>query len=418
MAKSGESCGVGCAFVGATSRKFNLAGCLMTAVFMFGQFASAGDLKITLPKRSHLTPVQRLNREGVESVRKHSYAKAEASFYKAYLLDPDDPFTLNNLGYVAELQGAIERAQRFYALAAQGSTDAQVVLASSDAFKSKTVNHSAANIAIAQNASLNASQNASLGVNHSNVEAVQLLSQGKASEVDLLLQDTLKHDPRNAFTLNNLGVAKEMEGESQDALKYYDAAAALHSDAAALVTMNHSWQGKPVGEMAAQNAKTLRKRLSQHQSTEVKVAELNLRGVSAVNRNDLKSAQQDFSSAYELDPQNAFALNNIGYLAELGGDRETAEYFYNRAKATAKPKVTVGLASRRSAEGAKLSKLAAESDSKVEAKVAADRGVRREKGEPIQLRRRDNSLVTEPTVTEPTISVEPGSQPAQNSPDR
>src|SRR5579862_8575881 len=88
--------------------------------------AHAGDIKITLPKRSHLTPVQRLNREGVEAVRKHNYNKAEAFFYKAYLLDPDDPFTLNNLGYVSELQGQVDRAQRFYTLAGQEATDANI----------------------------------------------------------------------------------------------------------------------------------------------------------------------------------------------------------------------------------------------------------------------------------------------------
>ena len=60
--------------------------------------AHAGDLKITIPKHSKLTPVQRLNREGVEAVRKHNYKKAEQLFYKAYLFDPDDAFTLNNLG--------------------------------------------------------------------------------------------------------------------------------------------------------------------------------------------------------------------------------------------------------------------------------------------------------------------------------
>src|SRR5271154_933728 len=88
--------------------------------------AQAGDLKINIPKRSTLTPVQRLNRDGVDAVRKHNYAKAEELFYKAYLFDPDDPFTLNNLGYISELQGQIDRAQRFYALAAEQSSDAVI----------------------------------------------------------------------------------------------------------------------------------------------------------------------------------------------------------------------------------------------------------------------------------------------------
>ena len=100
-----------------------------TAVVL--QTASAGDIRITIPRGSKLTPVQRLNREGVEAVRKRNYKKAEELFYKAYLFDPEDAFTLNNLGYISEMQGQIDRAQRFYALSAEHSSDATVDLASS-----------------------------------------------------------------------------------------------------------------------------------------------------------------------------------------------------------------------------------------------------------------------------------------------
>jgi hypothetical protein len=84
----------------------------------------AGDtLKITIPRRSESTPVQRLNREGVEAVKRLHFDKAAALFYKAYLYDPGDPFTLNNLGYISELQGDLDSAHKFYALASeQGST--------------------------------------------------------------------------------------------------------------------------------------------------------------------------------------------------------------------------------------------------------------------------------------------------------
>jgi len=37
------------------------------------QTAPAADLKINLPRRSKLTPVQRLNREGVEAIRKNKW---------------------------------------------------------------------------------------------------------------------------------------------------------------------------------------------------------------------------------------------------------------------------------------------------------------------------------------------------------
>src|SRR5580658_1238946 len=90
--------------------------------------ARAGDLKLTIPRRSQLTLVQRLNREGVDAIRKQRYEKAETLFYKAYLFDPGDPFTLNNLGYISELQGQLERAQKFYKLAAEQGSNANIDL--------------------------------------------------------------------------------------------------------------------------------------------------------------------------------------------------------------------------------------------------------------------------------------------------
>src|SRR5437588_4182253 len=191
--------------------------------------ARAGDLKITLPRGSHFTPVQRLNREGVEAIRKHNYEKAEVLFYKAYLLDPDDPFTLNNLGYIAELQGQVDRAQRFYQLAGQQASDAVIERASSQRVEGRPIKEALA------------VSDPPLQINHDNVEAVRSLSQGRAPEADLLLQNDLKSDPQNIFTLNNLGVAKEMEGESQEALKYYDAASASRSDVVAVVTLDRTW---------------------------------------------------------------------------------------------------------------------------------------------------------------------------------
>jgi len=346
--------------------------------------ARAKDLKITLPKRSHLTPVQRLNQEGVEAIRKHSYDKAETAFYKAYLLDPDDPFTLNNLGYVAELQGRVDRAQQFYSLAGQQATDAVIDRASSAKVEGRSMKEAMA------------LTDMPLEINHDNVEAVRLLSQGRAPEADLLLQNVLKQNPQNVFTLNNMGVAKEMEGESEAALKYYDAAAAMSSDATAVVTLNQSWRGKPVNELASQNARNLRSRLETQKTPEERVAELNIRGVSDINRNDFTAAEQAFRNAYSLDPQNVFALNNIGYLSEIEGDRETAQFFYDKVQELGGAGVTVGLATRRSAEGMKLSQVASESESKVDAKVAQDRAALRRQHQPILLRRRDNSVVQEP----------------------
>ena len=36
--------------------------------------------------------------------------------------------------------------------------------------------------------------------------------------------------------------------------------------------------------------------------------------------------------AYQKDAQNAFTLNNLGYVSELAGDRESAEMYYEAAR--------------------------------------------------------------------------------------
>ena len=351
--------------------------------------ASAKDLKITIPRPSHLTPVQKLNQEGVKAIQKHNYERAETLFYKAYLLDPDDPFTLNNLGYISELQGQVERAQNFYSLAGEEPTDAVIAKASSRHLEGRSVKEA---LAI---------PDMPLQINHDNVQAVRLLSQGRAPEADLLLQKVLKQSPDNIFTLNNLGVAKEMEGESDAALQYYDQAAAMHTAAEAIVTLNRAARGRAVNELAADNARLLRKRLAAHTGPETEVAELNIRGVSAVNRNDMKAADQNFRKAYQLDPNNAFALNNIGYISEIEGDRESAEFFYEKAQSVPGAGRPVGLATRRTAEGESLGQVATANDDDVAKVVDRDRELRRLRREPILLHRRDNSVVQEPAAGQP-----------------
>src|ERR1700723_3130399 len=86
----------------------------------------ASDLRVPIPGKSISTPSQRLNRDGVAELKRGHQGKAKRLFYRAYLLDPDDPFTLNNLGYVAELEGDADRPLRYYARASPSHTDATI----------------------------------------------------------------------------------------------------------------------------------------------------------------------------------------------------------------------------------------------------------------------------------------------------
>jgi Flp pilus assembly protein TadD len=369
--------------------------------------AGARDLKLTLPKHSELTLVQRLNREGVDAIRKQQYERAETLFFKAYLFDPGDPFTLNNLGYISELQGQLERAQKFYALSSEQATDAVIDRANAKRLEGKPMRDAFGTL-----------QDKPMQVNRMNVEAIRLLSAGRAPEADLLLQKALTLDPRNIFTLNNIGVAKEARGDYDEALTYYVAVAGSHSKEPVIVTLNRAWRGKPVSTMAADSAKKLRERMQKAASSQAQAALLAVRGVSATNRNDWPTARKDFLKSYSLDPYSAFSLNNIGYLSEMDGDLETAEFFYARAQKAEDAKVRVGLATRSSAEGKHLLAVATDSDQKVDGRILQENQARRRHAGPIELKHRDDTPVVEPTVSpdEPQSSIVPSSVPSTSDP--
>jgi Flp pilus assembly protein TadD len=360
-----------------------LAGCL--AVALAAPAVLAQDLHIKLPKRSHPTPVQKLNQDGVKAIQNHDYDKAKKLFYRAYLLDPNDPFTLNNLGYIAEVDGDLDRAQRFYTLAAEQPSEAAIARATNPDAKGKQVADVAGN-AIDQQ----------MEINRSNVYAMGLLMKDRAPEADIVLQKALKLDPHNPFTLNNLGFAKEKEGELEEAVKYYSQAAATGSNEPVVVTLHKDWRGKPIREIAEDNAKAVEKVLKHGETPEQRIARLNLRGVSAINRNQRDLARKYFEEAYKIDPNNSFTLNNMGYLAEMDGDRETAQFFYAKAREGAASDAKVALATRRDMEGQRMGAVAAVNDQTVDDAIQRTLEARRREGGPVSLMTRSDRPVAEP----------------------
>lgn len=361
-----------------------------------GVAAQAQQLRLPLPKKSKYTPVQQLNRDGVAALKKHDISKAKRLFYKAYLIDPNDPFTLNNLGYVSELEGSLERAQRYYDQAKANTSEAVIDRSTADEANGKTVASVAGRTAEGQ-----------MKVNELNSEALGLLNRDRAPEADVVLQAALKIDAKNPFTLNNMGFAKEKEGELESAIRYYDNSAATGSREPIVIAFNKSWRGKPISEVAQQNAEKSRKELSKSQDMQARVARLNLRGVSAMNRNDRKVARENFEQAYKADPKNSFALNNMGYLAELEGDTETAQSFYEQAQRAERARQKVMVSTRPEVEGQTVGHVAEQSTTLVESSFEARAEARRRSGAPPALRTRDNRIIVEPKTKPPSTNTTP-----------
>lgn len=350
------------------------------AVIAFTISAAARDLKINVPKRTESTPVQKLNREGVKAVQKNEIAKAEKLFYKAYLIDPDDPFTLNNLGYISELQGKVERAQQYYQLAAKENSEAIVADASMDNVKGRKLSEVTSGYGSLE-----------LGVNRGNIEAMRLLQQGRTSEAENILRHTLTQDLKNPFTINNLGYVMEAEGDLNAALSYYTEAEALRSNQSVVVAFDSHWRGKPISEVAAANAQAIQQRLETQESPEARAARLSLEGVYALNHNNSAKARTLFDQAYRVDPQDAFALNNRGYVSEMDGDQESANDYYTAAKEASDAAAQVAVTNHSEMKGVSLSDVANNNDQITEANMEARQAERRRQGGPIELRRRDNT---------------------------
>jgi Flp pilus assembly protein TadD len=369
---------------------------LALPVLLVALQAGAQEVRIPLPKKSKYTPIQQLNRDGVAALKKHDIAKAKRLFYKAYLIDPNDPFTLNNLGYIAELEGSLDRAQRYYDQAQANTSEAVVDRSTAEEVQGKTVAKIAGHTA-----------EGPMKVNQLNSEALGLLNQDRAPEADVVLQQALKLDPRNPFTLNNMGYAKEKEGEIEKAISFYESSAATGSREPIVIAFNKNWRGKPISEVAARNAEESRKELEKAQDLTDQVARLNLRGVSAMNRNDRKTARQDFLEAYKLDPNNSFTINNMGYLAELEGDKETAQSYYEQARRAKRATSKIVVSTRPEVEGRPVGQVAEQSTALVESTFAAQAETKKSSGPPA-LRTRDNRIVIEPkTPRHPSTEYTP-----------
>jgi len=341
---------------------------------------SAHTITITIPRHSSLTFVQRLNREGVKAIERHDYATAAGFFYKAYLYDPADPFTLNNLAYISEVQGQMDRAESFYKLAAEQGCNANIDMSNVDTLKGQPMRAALATL-----------RDTPMHVDRLNLDAVRLLSKNRAMEAAGLLQQALASNPNDPFTLNNLGVANEAIGNYQTAMRYYGSAADTRSKEPVALSQNSSSEGKSVSEIARTNARRLQNQLRGTGSNELESYELSMRGVIAENENNWQAARQDFMKAYSLDPANAFSLNNRGYVAEKDGDLESAQYFYQKAWQADGAGLRVGLATNRAEEGQPLSIVSTDSDQKVSGSLAAYSRQRKEQTAPVELTPRGGS---------------------------
>ena len=255
-------------------------------------------------------------------------------------------------------------------------------------------------------------------VNRINVYAIGLLQKDQAPEADLALQKALKLDPTNPFTLNNLGYAREKEGELEDAYKYYTQAAGQHSDTPIVVTITRSWRGKGISQIAEGNAKKVQNLMEHEQSVFAagRAAEHARRRGHQPQR--LQAGAPVLRAGVQTRSQECIRAEQYGLSGGDGRRPRDCRLLLRQGREADQSSMKVAYASRKDVEGMKLSAVASDSDDAVNKATEEAAAPRREEGGPVVLRYRDNSVVIEPPVppkpetTQPIHSVEvpePGS---------
>ena len=131
--------------------------------------------------------------------------------------------------------------------------------------------------------------------------------------------------------------------------------------------------------------------------------------MAALNDNQPSQAKDLFTQAYRLDKQNAFTLNNLGYIAELEGDQESAEFYYQAVSSSADLNSKVSYSTRQDAEGSKIRDLANANQTDVDATLKTMAAARRRSQKPVELQFSATSNSTESTsgITEESTPVPP-----------
>ena len=167
--------------------------------------------------------------------------------------------------------------------------------------------------------------------------------------------------------MNNLAVADEGLGDFDNALKYYDQVADLHSSEHMVVTAESRLAGKIHQRHGGGQRQTPEEPdAARRRRRNSRLPNTTCAASTRKTKTNGRRRDSDFLRAYALAPSSAFSLNNRGYVAEMDGDLESAQFFYEKAWKANDAQARVGLATNRFADGQRLITVATDSDGKVD----------------------------------------------------
>jgi Flp pilus assembly protein TadD len=192
----------------------------------------------------------RMNRMNLNAMRLLAQGRgfeAIAMLKQTLALDPQNPFTLNNLGVASEAVGDLEGAYRYYYASANTHSKEPASVTLDRTWRGKPVSSMADSSARRVHRLLDKSEPAEAQAVQLTLHGVYAANQNNwaAARQDFLHAYTL--DPNSAFTLNNRAYVAEHDGDLETAQYFYEKARRA-SDAGARVGIatRSAAQGQPL----------------------------------------------------------------------------------------------------------------------------------------------------------------------------
>jgi Flp pilus assembly protein TadD len=165
-----------------------------------------------------------MNVEAIQLLAQDRGFEAVVVLRQGLELDPQNPFTLNNLGVAEEATGNLTGALQKYDAAAAFHSTEPVVVTLSRATRGKPISQVAAASARALRMRIHNEADTELQARMLTMHGVFAVNQNDwtAAKKDFLQAYSL--DPHSAFSLNNLGYVAEKNGDLETAQFYYSKA--------------------------------------------------------------------------------------------------------------------------------------------------------------------------------------------------
>ncbi|MBM2837568.1 MAG: tol-pal system protein YbgF [Deltaproteobacteria bacterium] len=153
------------------------------------------------------------------------------------------------------------------------------------------------------------------------------LQNGELNYAQALFEQALKENPRDSFTLNNLGVVHERRGNYKKALEMYQAAAQTGSSVT-IGSDDPEYKGITISELAAKNAKRAREiqpTTVPGQSKEDELKGLYSTAYKSFTSEEYDKALYEFSRYLDLVSDKSLAGNALYWIGEIYYQKE--DYF-------------------------------------------------------------------------------------------